>query len=96
MASSASRRLILYDDELRIVQDNPYGPAVAQAFEVADIEYGRVDFGIVGGEVQIYEINTNPHLKLASEHPSPVRVESCRLFARNFLGALKGINSQSS
>jgi hypothetical protein len=86
----------LYDDELRIVQDNPYGSAVTKAFEIAGIEYGRVDFGIVGGEPQIYEINTNPHHKLGSEHPSPVRVESSRLFARNFLGALKGIDSQQS
>jgi hypothetical protein len=83
----------LYDDELRIVRENPYGAAVSRAFEIAGIEYGRVDFGLIGGEIQIYEINTNPHIKLGREHPSPVRVESYRVFARNFLDALKAIDT---
>ncbi len=83
----------LYDDESRIVRDNPYGAAVGRAFEIAGIEYGQIDFGIVGGEIQTYEINTNPHVKLDAEHPSPVRVESLRMFARNFFGALKAIDS---
>jgi hypothetical protein len=86
----------LYEDELRIVRDNPYGAAVAQAFDIAGIEYGRIDFGLVGGEVQIYEINTNPNVKLDSEHPSSVRMESGRLFARNFVAALKEIDSPPS
>jgi hypothetical protein len=83
----------LYEDELRIVRDNPYGVAVAQAFETADIEYGRVDFGIVNGKLEIYEINTNPHIKLTVEHPSPTRIESCRVFGRNFLAALRAVDS---
>jgi hypothetical protein len=83
----------LYDDELRIVRENPYGAALSRAFEIAGIEYGRADFGLIGGEIQIYEINTNPHIKLGREHPSPVRVESYRVFARNFLDALKPIDT---
>jgi hypothetical protein len=86
----------LYDDELRIVRENPYASAVTQAFEIAGIEYGRIDFGLVGGDVQIYEINTNPHVQLSAEHPSPVRVESMRLFSRNFIDALKAIDTSRS
>jgi len=51
----------LYDEELRIVRENPYGSAVAAAFELAGIEYGRADFGLVDSKVQLYEINSNPH-----------------------------------
>ena len=53
----------LYEDELGIVRENPYAEPVQRAFEIAGIEYGRADFGLVGGRVQIYEINTNPTLK---------------------------------
>ncbi len=86
----------LYEDELRIVRDNPYGPAVARAFDIAGIEYGRVDFGLVGGQIQIYEINTNPQIKLETAHPSPVRLESLRVFRRNFLDALKSVDTKST
>ncbi len=30
-----------------------------RAFDLANIEYGRADYGMVDGAVQIYEINTN-------------------------------------
>jgi hypothetical protein len=78
----------LYDDELRIVRDNPYCAAVAPAFALAGIEYGRIDFGLVGGKPQIYEINSNPTVSFPTEHPSPARVESYRIYRRNFLDAL--------
>ena len=29
-------------------------------FAIARIDYGRIDYGIVGGRPQVYEINTNP------------------------------------
>jgi hypothetical protein len=83
----------LYDDELRIVRENPYGPSLAKAFDIAGIEYGRIDFGLIGSEIQTYEINTNPHIKLDAEHPSPVRRESMQVFTRNLLAALKTIDT---
>lgn len=49
-------------NELRYVNDNPHRDALRQAFAVAGIDFGRADYGIVNGRVQIYEINTNPYL----------------------------------
>ena len=83
----------LYDDELRIVRDNSFRAAVEPAFALAEIEYGRIDFGLVGGSVQIYEINSNPTISLPTEHPSPARVESYRIYRQNFLAALIAIDS---
>ena len=83
----------LYDDELRIVRDNPFRAAVEPAFALAEIEYGRIDFGLVGGKVQIYEINSNPTISFPTEHPSPARVESYRIYRQNFLDALIAIDS---
>ena len=79
----------LYLEELRIVRENPHAPAVAAAFEAAGIDYGRADFGMVDGKVQIYEINTNPNIALRDDHPSEVRQQSYRAFEENYFGALR-------
>ena len=86
----------LYDDELQIVRENRYADEMAHAFEVAGIEYGRADFGIVKGRPQIYEINTNPEIKFGSNHPFPQRVESGRLSKANYFEALKAIDTEAS
>jgi hypothetical protein len=85
----------LYDDELQIIRENRYADELAHAFEVAEIEYGRADFGIVKGRPQIYEINTNPEIKFGSSHPFPQRVESGRLSKANYFAALKAIDTDA-
>jgi hypothetical protein len=83
----------LYEEEYSFVADNPFGPAVAPVFELAEVEYGRIDFGLVGGRPQIYEINGNPHVELNPE-PSPVdrRNQSYELFKANYLEAMAEID----
>jgi hypothetical protein len=83
----------LYEDDLRIVRDNPFEPALKTVFEIAELDYGRADFGLVGGLAQIYEINSNPHVEFPTEHPSEPRLESYRLFKRNFYDALAKIDT---
>jgi len=83
----------LYDEEQRIVRENPYGPQLARVFELAGVDYGRVDFGLVRGKVQVYEINTNPEMVFGDDHPSAVRQETYRLFQSNYLAALGAIDT---
>ena len=84
----------LEQDEFRIVRDNPYGADLAMAFDIAGLEYGRADFGLVGGRVQVYEINSNPEIIFVNNHPSPVRQEAYRIFQRNYLNALSAIDTR--
>jgi hypothetical protein len=83
----------LYDDELRIVRDNPHGPDLAAAFDIAGIEYGRADFGLVGGNVQVYEINSNPTIGLGGDHPNASRMKSYQQFRENYTAALRAIDT---
>jgi hypothetical protein len=83
----------LYADELRIVRDNPFRSVVESAFDLARIEYGRADFSLVDGKVQLYEINTNPHIGEMIDHPSADRVESMRVVHENLLAALRAIDT---
>lgn len=69
----------LYDEELEILQKNPFADAMKKVFEDAEIEYGRVDFGLVDDRPCVYEINTNPTISGPYPHPIPQRVESMKI-----------------
>jgi hypothetical protein len=86
--------LELYEEEYEFVAGNPFAEVMRPVFEIAGVEYGRVDFGLVGGRPQIYEINTNPDIKLRPE-PSPIarRNESNDLFKANYLAAMAAIDT---
>jgi hypothetical protein len=49
--------------ELDFVKENRYLDTVRPAFDLAHLEYGRADIGVVEGQPQIYEINSSPNLK---------------------------------
>ncbi|HEU4653043.1 MAG TPA: hypothetical protein VFS47_03605 [Steroidobacteraceae bacterium] len=82
----------LYEEEFRIVTTNPFWPRLEKVFETAGIEYGRVDFGLVNGQVQVYEINTNPQVKFLTEHPSAWRKRSYGAFKENYIRALTNLS----
>jgi hypothetical protein len=48
-------------EELAFVLENPHADTLARVFALAGIDFGRVDYGLVNGRPQIYEINTQPH-----------------------------------
>ena len=84
----------MYEEEYRFVADNPFGPELRKVFDLAGIEYGRADFGLVGGKPQIYEINTNPNMKLID--PAAVnrrRNDSTELFRLNYIAAIRAIDT---
>jgi len=83
-----------YEWEYQAVFENRYGGALRKAFETADIEYGRADFGLVDGAPQIYEINTNPFIRPAAmPHQFDTRTATQTLARDNFVKALKAIDT---
>jgi hypothetical protein len=86
----------LYDEENLILRQNPYGELLRGAFEVAQIGYGRADFGIVDGRAQIYEINTNPDLLHGGSHSFPIREDTHRLAWGYLLEGLAAIDRKPS
>lgn len=61
-----------------------HGPMLRQIFRLANIDFGRIDYAVVNGEIQTFEINTNPTIgsayyllaiaRLLDSSPSPARV----------------------
>jgi D-alanine-D-alanine ligase-like ATP-grasp enzyme len=83
----------LYEDEYAAARENRYGEALRCAFTLGHIEYGRADFGLVAGRPQVYEINTNPTIRVIHEHPFPVRLAASRYCAERLAEALMTIDT---
>jgi hypothetical protein len=49
-------------EERQLLERNPHEALLRRVFELAGIDYGRADYGVVRGRIQVYEINTNPTL----------------------------------
>jgi len=82
-----------YAEEAIYVRDNPHAQALRTAFDIACIDYGRADYGIVGGTPQIWEINTNPVLPSGDlRKAKPLRVEATRVSKENRLAAFQAID----
>ncbi len=50
------------EEEMRYLAENPHLEQLRKIFEIANIQYGRIDYGVLEGRVQVWEINTNPML----------------------------------
>lgn len=84
-----------YAEERHFIETDAFCDFLREVFEIAGIEYGRVDFGLVDGTPVVYEINTNPHLSLKeAEHPSAIRLENMRLGRIKYLAALSALDRQ--
>jgi len=83
----------LYEEDYGFVADNPFLPLMSRVFGIAGVDYGRVDFGLVDGRPQIYEINTNPDVKLRPQrNPNARRNETIDLFREKYLDAMQALD----
>jgi len=84
----------MYEEEQSMIIQNAYHEEMATIFELAGIEYGRADFGIVDNRVVVYEINTNPDTQPPSEiHDNATRQENINLGWKKYCSALHQIDS---
>ncbi|UQN09840.1 hypothetical protein [Deinococcus sp. QL22] len=81
--------------ETAFLHGNPHEAELREVFATARIDYGRVDYGVVGGRIQVYEINTNPYVA-ASPLGGERRAALYEHFCRHFLDALTSLNNQHS
>jgi hypothetical protein len=59
-SSGQSRDEALATEELDYIRDNPHRDRVMEAFDVANLQFGRADFACDKGRFVLFEINTNP------------------------------------
>jgi hypothetical protein len=81
----------LAEEELAYLRGNPHADALREVFERARIDYGRIDYGVRNGRVQVWEINTNPTILKARMWRDAQRLAVHRHFADAFVDALDAL-----
>lgn len=88
--SEFTREIIL--EEQAYVRDNPHEAELRRIFAVAGVEYGRIDYALKDGQIQVWEINLAPtigrgHGRSTRDLPDDlrrIRAESRDVFFRAF------------
>lgn len=75
--------------ERRFVETGRPHDGVSKAFDIAGIDYGRIDYGLRNGKAQVWEINTNPRLVPARDRIDPKRLDAQTQSAGQVNDALK-------
>lgn len=89
----------IYSKEFEMIKNNEnldeiHLDEIRHIFELANIDYGRMDYGVVKGKMQVYEINTNPTIRPPNkEHPNPNRTKSQDLVFEKLCQAFNAIDS---
>lgn len=84
-------------EERDFVDRNPHADQVRRIFALANIQYGRIDYAVLDGKVQTWEINTNPRLASAgdySDHPERAYVQD--RFGKHITSAFDAIDMQEA
>ncbi len=71
----------LVAEERDYLERNPHEAELRELFELARIEYGRIDYAMLDGRIQVWEINTNPYLTTDGDYGGPLRAAVGRDFA---------------
>ncbi|HVT10752.1 MAG TPA: hypothetical protein VHE55_00680 [Fimbriimonadaceae bacterium] len=84
------------EEERRYMENNPYEAELRRIFELAAVDYGRMDFAVRDGKVVVWEINTNPIITHPPEKYKPAHIPAQQRFAAQMVEALKAINLPAS
>ena len=49
-------------EERKFIGSNPFQEEICRIFNMARIDYGRIDFSVLKNKILVWEINTNPHI----------------------------------
>lgn len=80
------------DEEWRYLETNPHERELVRIFELAQVQYGRIDYSLKDGQLQVWEINTNPWIVREPWQYHPARVPTRERSARLALQALERID----
>jgi hypothetical protein len=91
----------MVEEELAYVSGNPHAAELREIVDLARVDYGRIDYSMLNGRVQTWEINLNPTVGRGSRPTSgtvpaelePVRTESKHTFYAGFADAWRALDA---
>jgi hypothetical protein len=79
-------------EERAYLESNPHRDWIAKIFRLAQIDYGRIDYGLSDGIPQVWEINTNPIIMLRPERYQLEHLENQKFFAEKIEKAFSAVD----
>ncbi len=83
----------LLAEELDYMRTNPHENELLAIFNLARIDYGRIEYSLYNGRIQVWEINTNPSVLSADSLKIKQRHAVAESFATPFRNALIALDS---
>lgn len=71
-------------EEDRFLRSNPHLNQVRAVFEMANGDFGRIDYAVVDGQIQTWEINTNPRCFTPRDEQLPERIHFDDFVSKRF------------
>ena len=85
----------LLEEEVHFMDTNPHAADLEPIFRLANIDFGRIDYGVLEGKIQVWEINTNPMLLANYGGGGPARQPLHDRFHETFIKAFQALNTQA-
>lgn len=80
-------------EERTYLEANPHAALLLEIARLAGIDYGRFDYGLRDGGIQVWEVNTNPIVARAPADYAPAHVDNHRFFAAGIGRAFEAIDA---
>lgn len=80
-------------EELAYLESNPHAAALHQICRIANIGYGRIDYAVDAGRVQVWEINTTPSIVSPPGPYDAVRRRAHECFLAAFSSAVDALDN---
>jgi hypothetical protein len=85
----------LMAESLAYVESNPHEKELRKIFQLANIDYGRVDYGLCNGRIQVFEINTNPAILMPGKPKHLAHRQRKRYVANQLIAAFRLLDARS-
>jgi hypothetical protein len=83
-------------EEADYLAANPHAALLRELFAVARVDYGRVDYSLLDGQLQVWEINTNPMIIASGQGGGGARSEIHAQFAASMQAVLESLAAYPS
>jgi hypothetical protein len=83
------------EEERAYLLANPHETELRRIFDLAHIDYGRIDYSLLDGRIQAWEINTNPTISVAPHKLAPGRLVGQQAFMRQLKTAWEAVELKS-
>jgi hypothetical protein len=79
-------------EDMAFLRDESHLGALSAVFETASIEFGRVDYALKDGAIQVWEINTVPHMLINKRFYNADQIREKQVFADQLNAALAALD----